>query len=374
MAARTGACSPTAARRLPRCSSDAGASPVHATTPDAGVKALSRRRPPSRRRRALIISTCRTILLPAHPVAARLAAIVLALCALCDARRRRRASLRRREPAARRRRGSGPNPEIDVGKPIIPPGLEDVGVTEHLDGQIPLDTDLPGSDRQVMVRFRGPLRRQAPGRTHARLSHVSDGLLARPEPDGRVAQDGPVERREGIHGDHAQLRPARDPGADRREARRAPRSSTGAPKRRAGIGPSCSGDDANIHRITDAVGFKYHYVEREQQFAHPTVILILKPNGQLARYLYGLEYSPKDLRLGLLEASNGRSISTVDRVILYCYHYDPNGGRYVLVATRVMQVGAGFCGLMLLVFLGSFWIKELVKARATRAATRAAAH
>jgi protein SCO1/2 len=134
------------------------------------------------------------------------------------------------------------------------------------------------------------------------------------------------------------------------------------------------GDDANIHRVTDAVGFKYHYVEREQQFAHPTVILILKPNGQVARYLYGLEYSPKDVKLGLLEASNGRSITTVDRILLYCYHYDPNGGRYVLVATRVMQIGAGLAGLVLIAFLATFWIKELVKTRARRATPPAAAH
>ncbi len=134
------------------------------------------------------------------------------------------------------------------------------------------------------------------------------------------------------------------------------------------------GNDANIHRVTDAVGFKYHYVEREQQFAHPTVILILKPNGQLARYLYGLEYSPKDVRLGLIEASNGRSITTVDRILLYCYHYDPNGGRYVLVATRVMQIGAGLAGLALIAFLATFWIKELLVQRARRDAPSTAAH
>jgi protein SCO1/2 len=127
-----------------------------------------------------------------------------------------------------------------------------------------------------------------------------------------------------------------------------------------------TGDDTNIHRVTDAVGFKYHYVEREQQFAHPTVIMILKPNGQVARYLYGLEYAPKDVKLGLLEASNGRSVSTVERILLYCYHYDPNGGRYVIVATRVMRVAGGFCGLVLLAFLGSFWLKELVKSRRER--------
>jgi protein SCO1/2 len=124
------------------------------------------------------------------------------------------------------------------------------------------------------------------------------------------------------------------------------------------------GDETNIHKVTDAVGFKYHYVEREMQFAHPTVILILKPNGQVARYLYGLEYAPNDVRLGLLEASNGKSITTVDKVLLYCYHYDANAGRYVLIATRVMQVGAGLSGLALIAFLTLFWVRERTKSRA----------
>ncbi|MBK6464792.1 MAG: SCO family protein [Myxococcales bacterium] len=118
------------------------------------------------------------------------------------------------------------------------------------------------------------------------------------------------------------------------------------------------GDKANIDRVAEATGFTYQYDERQKQYAHPSVMMLVKPNGQMARYLYGLEFDPNDVRLGLLEASEGRSISTVEQIILYCYHYDPQGGRYVLVATRVMQVGGALTALLLGGMLSLFWLRE----------------
>jgi protein SCO1/2 len=78
----------------------------------------------------------------------------------------------------------------------------------------------------------------------------------------------------------------------------------------------------------------------------------------MARYLYGLEFPSNDLRLGLLEASEGRHITTVEKLILYCYHYDPQGGKYVLVAMRVMQVGGAAVAIALFGFLGILWARE----------------
>lgn len=121
------------------------------------------------------------------------------------------------------------------------------------------------------------------------------------------------------------------------------------------------GTKTNIDRVAEAVGFQYEYDERQQQYGHPSVMMLVKPSGQLARYLYGLEFDPNDVRLGLLEASEGRSISTVEQVILYCYHYDPQGGKYVLVATRVMQVGGLATAQILGTVLAVFWIRERKK-------------
>ena len=121
------------------------------------------------------------------------------------------------------------------------------------------------------------------------------------------------------------------------------------------------GTKTNIDRVADATGFSYEYDERQGQYGHPSVMMLVKPSGQMARYLYGLEFDPNDVRLGLLEASEGRSISTVEQIILYCYHYDPQGGKYVLVATRVMQVGGVATVQILGTVLAAFWIRERKK-------------
>jgi len=122
-----------------------------------------------------------------------------------------------------------------------------------------------------------------------------------------------------------------------------------------------SGDAKAIAAVTQAAGFEYEYDERQKQYGHPSVVFVVKPNGHMARYLYGLEFPSNDLRLGLLEASEGRHISTVEKLILYCYHYDPQGGKYVLVAMRVMQVGGGGVAIVLFSFLGMLWTRELRK-------------
>jgi len=101
-----------------------------------------------------------------------------------------------------------------------------------------------------------------------------------------------------------------------------------------------TGDAAQIRRLTDAVGFKYAWDERSRQYAHASGVLVLTPDGRLARYLYGVEYAPKDLRLALVESSQGRILSPVDRLLLYCYHYDPTLGRYGRSVMAVLRVGA----------------------------------
>jgi protein SCO1/2 len=122
---------------------------------------------------------------------------------------------------------------------------------------------------------------------------------------------------------------------------------------------SALGIDPQVQRVMDATGFQAQWMPAQGQFAHPGVIMLLTPEGRLARYLYGLEYAPSDIRLGLLEASEGRSISTVERVLLYCYRYDASQGTYVVMAWRVMQIGGGLTALLLFLVLGYFWTREL---------------
>jgi len=111
-----------------------------------------------------------------------------------------------------------------------------------------------------------------------------------------------------------------------------------------------TGDQASIDRLTKAAGFRYVWDAPTNQFAHPTGVIVLTPDGRLARYLFGIEYGPRDLRLALVEASAGRVGTPVDSLLLYCYHYDPMTGRYGLVIMRTLRVA----GAVTVFALGAF--------------------
>jgi protein SCO1/2 len=128
-----------------------------------------------------------------------------------------------------------------------------------------------------------------------------------------------------------------------------------------------TGDPSSIERLTKAAGFRYAWDDETQQFAHPAGIVVLTPDGRLARYLFGLEYGPRDLRLALVEASAGRIGTAVDAALLYCYHYDPMTGRYGLVVMRVLRVA----GAATVLALGTF-VFIMVRRERTRHLGRSA--
>jgi protein SCO1/2 len=118
------------------------------------------------------------------------------------------------------------------------------------------------------------------------------------------------------------------------------------------------GDKVSIDRAADAAGLEYQYDAASSQYGHPATIMLVAPNGEFARYLYGLDYSPNDLKIGLIEASKGNHISTIDQVILYCFMYDGKQSRYVLVAKNVMKLGGVITALLLGGTLALFWLRE----------------
>jgi protein SCO1/2 len=126
-----------------------------------------------------------------------------------------------------------------------------------------------------------------------------------------------------------------------------------------------TGSDAAIHAFAKAIGFKYAYNEKRDEYAHPAAIAIATPKARLARYLYGLEYHPKTLRLSLVEASEGKIGTTVDRLILYCFHYDSNEGRYAPVARNIMRLSGGVAVVLLGGFLTLLWRAEIRKKHRT---------
>lgn len=119
-----------------------------------------------------------------------------------------------------------------------------------------------------------------------------------------------------------------------------------------------TGTTAEVNRVANAVGFRYRYDARQGQYAHAAVTFLLTPDGRVARYLYGIEYKPVDVRVGLLEASHGRTINTLERLILFCYHYDPAARGYVLFARRVMRLGGVITMAVLGGMLSALWWRE----------------
>jgi protein SCO1/2 len=108
-----------------------------------------------------------------------------------------------------------------------------------------------------------------------------------------------------------------------------------------------TGPQESIDALTRAAGFQYQYDPRTGQFAHATAIMVLTPEGRIAQYYYGVEFAPKDLRLGLIQASQNKIGTLADQVLLYCYHYDPATGKYGAVVARVLQLSAGATMLVL---------------------------
>lgn len=114
-----------------------------------------------------------------------------------------------------------------------------------------------------------------------------------------------------------------------------------------------TGDKASIDKLTEAVGFHYKFDPATNQFVHASGIMLATPDGKLARYFYGIEYSPKDLRLGLIEASEKRIGNPVDRLLLYCFHYDPSAGKYSAAVMNILRLAgvATFAGLVAMLWL-----------------------
>jgi protein SCO1/2 len=119
-----------------------------------------------------------------------------------------------------------------------------------------------------------------------------------------------------------------------------------------------TGEEAQIKALAQAVGFRYAYDSASGQFAHPSGIMVLTPEGKLARYFYGISYPSRDLRLGLVEASQEKIGSPIDQILLYCYHYDPATGRYGLLISRVIQAAGALTVLSLALVIAILFRRE----------------
>lgn len=116
-----------------------------------------------------------------------------------------------------------------------------------------------------------------------------------------------------------------------------------------------TGTQDQIDKVAKAVGFSYQWDEKSEQFAHAGGIMVATPDGKLARYFYGIDYSPKDLKFGIMEAGDGKIGNPAEQLYLYCFHYDPATGSYGLAILKVMRIAAVFTILAIGGMLFVFW-------------------
>jgi len=225
---------------------------------------------------------------------------------------------------------------------VRPPYLQNVGIEQHLDGQVPADlafVDDAGQPVKLGDYFgRKPLI--------LNLVYYNCTMLCGEALAGLSASMKMVKFDVGKEFDvvTVSFNPKETPAmAAAKKAEYLKRY--GRPNAAAGW-HFLTGSPESIDALTKAVGFQYQYDATKDQYAHATAIMVLTPQGRISRYFYGVDFPPKDLRLGLVEASQEKIGNAVDQVLLYCYHYDPAAGKYGAVVSNMLKLGGGLTILL----------------------------
>ena len=226
--------------------------------------------------------------------------------------------------------------------------LKKVGIEQRLNNQLPLDAtfrDESGREVKLGEYFRGGrpvvlalVYYECPMLCNLTLNGLVGALEAVPFTPGREFEVVTVS-----------FDPREGPELAEKKTETYPRRF-----RREGVENGwhfLTGDKDSIQQLAQSVGFQYAWDEESKQFAHASAIMVATPEGKLSHYFYGIEYSPKDLRLALVESSQGKIGSPVDALILYCYHYDPSTGKFAPVMAVLRAAGVltvfGVVGLIL---------------------------
>ncbi|HET8864370.1 MAG TPA: SCO family protein [Gracilimonas sp.] len=127
-----------------------------------------------------------------------------------------------------------------------------------------------------------------------------------------------------------------------------------------------TGNKTQIDKVVEAVGFRYKEIEGTGEYAHSAAIILLSPDGKITRYLYGISYDEFNVRSALYEAADGKIGNTIDKIVMYCYQYDPDSGSYTPVAINIMKLGGLATLIFLGIFLGSLWLREKRKKQTSK--------
>jgi len=237
----------------------------------------------------------------------------------------------------------------------VPNQLEEVGIEEHLDAKLPLDLkfrdengtvvrlgDFFDGEKPVILTlnyFKCPML------CGLQLNGLLDGLM---ELDWTPGQEFEIVT--------VSINPLETP-ALATEKKQNYMKRYERPSAAAGW-HFLTGSEPEIRQLASTLGFGYTYDKNSGEFAHAAAIFFSTPDGRVARYLYGIEYPPRRLRLALVEASAGDIGSSLDQLILYCYHYDPSSRRYSPVAMNIMRLGGVATVLVLGLTIGGYWVRE----------------
>ena len=247
--------------------------------------------------------------------------------------------------------------ELATAASVLPPGLRNVSLEQRLNQQVPLDLgfrDDTGRQLPLSSYFGGKpvilalVYYQCPMLCTQILNGLVISLRGMSLVSGRDFEVVAVS-----------IDPTETPDlAARKKAeylRRYAKSSTGW--------HFLTGAEPQIRHLAEAVGFRYAYDPQTKQYAHASAIMVLTPGGRLSRYFYGIEYAPRDLRLGLVEASENKIGSPADQLLLYCYHYDPSTGKYSAIVMNIVRLA----GALTLLIFGSLliwmWRRDLRRSR-----------
>lgn len=245
-----------------------------------------------------------------------------------------------------------------------PPELQGVGVTEHLDEQIPLGlefTDEEGRKIKLGDYFQGDRPviltlnyYRCPMLCSLQLNGLIEGLK---ELEWSPGQDFEIVT--------VSIDPTETPSLAKAK-KKTYMEEYGRPSAAAGW-HFLTGSKKNINELASAVGFHFKWNPDRREWMHAAALSACTPEGHISRYLYGVMYEPKTLRLALLEASQGKIGSTIDQIILYCYHYDAKAGSYSLAAFNLMRAGGAMTAVIIGGILVALWRRELRKKKTAAA-------
>jgi protein SCO1/2 len=236
-----------------------------------------------------------------------------------------------------------------------PKALDDVGIDEHLGGQVPLDLAFQSADG-APVKLHQIISGKRP--VLLTLNYSDCPMLCNLQLDGLV--DG-LQQVNLTPGKDFELLTVSINPEEKSERTRTFRDKYLALYNRPEAQDHwhfVTGAQDSISRLAQAVGLRYTYVKSQGEYAHTAAFMLLSPEGTITRYMYGVMFEPRDLRLALVEAAEGKTGTTLDKILLYCFHYDAATGRYAPMAQNIMRLG-GFITMMVLgLTLAIFWRRE----------------